>query len=480
MRNVLALVTCVVCVGCSSRSMEDVVWIPPPSPAVAGDGAAAGAPNARTEPSVEPIERKELITVNDAVREALEYNRTVRTADKGTEIAGTFEKERVADMMPNVGIHGGLTRRDRPPIAIFSGMPVQTGPRDVATFNATLTAPLFAFGRYINSLKAARLSRQQSEAERDTAESDVAAAVTAAAFAYLASKRAVGVALSNEEALLQQVNDAQAQLEAERVTRSAVLEAEVEWEAAKRERERFESLIKIQRMTLNQLLGRGANAKTDVVDDPNTQAPRWKLAALEEEALRQRAELRAARLEVEAAMRTLKAVTGGEWGELRGFVDWSTTDNSFVVFTDVTTVGLQLDVPLITGGGRGARIRRAELDVDIARLRMQDLVEQITTDVATSHREVQETYKDIAVAKRSIARTEESLRIQREKFAVGRATNREVLETTSLLSDARFAYVQALYSYNIALRELHRARGADPHAAPLPREAKKPQPAKAE
>ena len=468
MRTVSALVICVGCFGCSSPAANDDAWLPPPTPAVAEEMPKAESTDKPAIRKAQP--KKRLITVNEAVREALEYNRVVQGARKGTEIAETFERERIADMIPKVGVGGQYSRRDRAPIAIFSGMPVQTGPRDVSTLEVRLDTPLYAFGRYMNSLKAARLTRQQTEAQQNATESDIAAAVTAAAFDYLASGRAVGVARSNEEALLQQVNDARAQLEAERVTRSALLEAEVKWEAAKREREKFESIIPIRRMTLNQLLGRDAKADTDVVDDPNSSPPKWKLSVLQQQALERRAELRAARLEVESAMRTLKAVKGGEWGELRGFASWTTTDNQFVVYQEVSTVGVSLNVPLITGGARGARIRRAALDVDIARLRMRDLVEEITTDVTAAYREVDEAYKDIAVANRSIARSEESLRIQREKFAVGRATNQEVLITTSLLTDARFAYVRAVYSYNIALRELHRARGGEPNAIPLPRE----------
>ena len=75
---------------------------------------------------------------------------------------------------------------------------------------------------------------------------------------------------------------------------------------------------------------------------------------------------------------------------------------------------------------------------------------------------------DIAVARRSIEKAEESLRIQREKFATGRATSREVLESTALVTNTRFTHIRALYSYNIALRELHRVRGADPRQPPFP------------
>ncbi|MHC4819843.1 MAG: hypothetical protein ACYTF8_17495, partial [Planctomycetota bacterium] len=38
---------------------------------------------------------------------------------------------------------------------------------------------------------------------------------------------------------------------------------------------------------------------------------------------------------------------------------------------------------------------------------------------------------------------------------------------TSLLTNTRADYVNAVYTYNVALRGLHRARGADPRLGPF-------------
>ena len=78
-----------------------------------------------------------------------------------------------------------------------------------------------------------------------------------------------------------------------------------------------------------------------------------------------------------------------------------------------------------------------------------------------------ESYRDIGVASKSRAQATESLRIQQEKFRNGRATSQEVLISTSLLTNTRAAYVNAVYTYNVALRNLHRARGGDPQLGPF-------------
>jgi outer membrane protein TolC len=326
--------------------------------------------------------------------------------------------------------------------------------------------PIFAFGRYLNAYRASTLSRRQAEAFRATTEADIAAAVTAASFDLLENLRFIETAKADEEARAQTVRDAKALFEAQSVTRDAVLESEVDHDRARRQRERLESLTPVLRMRINLLLGRPADSPLEIVDAPETGAPRWDRATVVEEALTSRPELQAARLGVAAAKRSLQATRGGELAEVRGNLSWETDNSPFGDPKDTAAIAIVLDVPLFTAGGRAARIRRSRYAVDIEEVRLQELETRIPIEVADALREVEQAYQDINVARLSIERAEESLRIQREKFTNGRATSQEVLISTSLLTDARFAYNRAVYAYNVALRDLHRARGADPRRTP--------------
>ncbi len=409
------------------------------------------------------------LTVEQAVAEALTYNRSVQSARLAAAIGVENEKEARAALLPSLRLGASYNRVDEPPSVNSPdlGGSFTAGPREVFGMSLDLGFPIYGFGRYLNGYRAARLTRRSAEVTALAAESDMGAAVTAAAFDLLEGKRAIGVARANEASLDQQVKDAEALLAVGRVTRSAKLEAEVLRDQARREREKLESAIPILRKRLNTLMGRPVDTATQVVDAPVTAAPPWQLEALETEAMDLRPELRAARLDVEAAKRSAQAAVGRELPELRGNVNFATDNSPFGSPSDQTTLRLTLDVPLFTGGARYARIRRARRQTDLAKLALRDLEANVRTEVAIVFRNVTESYRDIAVARLNIERAEESLRIQREKFRNGRATSREVLESTALLTDSNFAYVRALYTYNVALRDLHRARGADPRANPM-------------
>jgi len=434
-----------------------------PAPAESPAEEAAGPSEAAEE-----FHRAPRITISDAVAEALAYNRTVKQAELFTRIGVTFEKEARSALIPQIGGQVGYQAVNEARVIQSPGLPaIQIGVDQIWTGALTMSFPVFAFGRHINTYKAAVLSRQQAEADSDATESDIAAAVTAAAFDVLEAQANIDVALSNEKALWQQVEDARARYEAETVTKEAVLEAEVQHAQAKRLREKLQSSVPILLMRLNLILGRPAHAGTEVVDDPDTREPIWKLESLEQEALTQRAELRSAELEVAAAERTVKATIGRELGEVRGTLSWDVTDNTIQQPQDQLTLFLGFQIPIFTGGARSARIRRSRYELGISQLQLRDLHTQIRTEVATAYRDVMESYRDIGVASKSRAQATESLRIQQEKFRNGRATSQEVLISTSLLTNTRAAYVTAIYTYNVALRGLHRARGADPRLGPF-------------
>jgi outer membrane protein len=412
--------------------------------------------------------RPTVLTVEEVVVEALQANRSVLQARLDSMIGLTSQNESFSRLLPQIFWRGSFTAQDKAQGFIIPGTGAfASSPEEVLQQNFTMEFPIYGFGRWANDYRASRLRAQQMDAVREATESDIAAAVTAAAFDLLTVQRGIAVAFDQERAFERQMRDSQALLDAGRATKDAVLDATVEFEAARRDREKLQSLVPVSRMFLNQLLGRPPHDPIEIVDAPSTAAPTWRAEEIEARALAQRAEIRAARLAVAAADKDVKAAVARELPELRGAVNWFDTDNPFII-DQIWSFQLNLDVPIFTGGARFARMRRARYNAEKTRVQLRDLEDQIRTEVAQTYREVVEQYRDLAVAARSIERAEESLRIQSEKFNQGRATSREVLLATAQQSQTKIAYVRALYAYNIALRDLHRVSGADPRIAPRP------------
>lgn len=462
------LLAAAVLAACASGRDDLAAWAPQdPAPEAPSEPLEEAVPGETVpgEAGAGPL-RQEL-TISAAVAEALAHNRAVQQARLNVAIGIDNTQEARSALFPQLSVLGSYDAVDKPRQIVTGGGAITTAPYNTWGFAAVVDFPVFAFGRHMNTWRAAKLAQQSAESLQRAIESDTAAAVTAAAFDVLETIQAIDVARSNEEALAQQVKDAQAQLSAGSATKVAVLEASVEYDVAKRQREKLESLVPVRKMALNKLLGRPASGPIEVADEPTLRAPIWQLGPLVEEALDRRPEIRAARLDVAAAERTLQATIGGELGEIRGSVVWDTDDNPFRAPSDQLNLGVTYEVPVFTAGARSARVRRARHQLESTAIVVRDLEANVRTEVAEAYRTAVENYRDIAVARSAVERQEESVRIQREKFQNGRATSREVLDSVALLRNARFELVNATYSYNIALRELVRARGADPREDPF-------------
>ena len=443
------------CIGCSGQSMFASAEPPPATYLKPG-----------TAPELRAAQQPERITVIDAVTEALVQNRLVVSSRVQAAIASTNRREALSAMIPQVFLNGEYRYQNKISSVPTPSGPIVTGVKE--QWNGTITAsmPLFAFGRYLNTYRATKLSEGAAVAQQEVTEADIANTVTAAAFDLLETLRQIEVARFNEEALGRQVQDSQALLDAGRVTKASLLESQVQYDVAVRDREKLESIVPIRRIVLNSLLGRPVDGPIEVIDQSVTEEPTWTRAMVEREALSSRPELRAADLELAASQKRYKAAVAAELPEFRGALSYSRTDNPFQNPQDPIIARFTFDVPIFQGGGEFARIQRSRYQVDLARIQRRDLEDVVRREVAEAHRRVTETYADIAVAKRSEERQAEALRIRREEQANGKATTREVLDTINTLNAAKFAFVRSIYDYNIALRELHRARGGDPRLVP--------------
>jgi outer membrane protein TolC len=74
---------------------------------------------------------------------------------------------------------------------------------------------------------------------------------------------------------------------------------------------------------------------------------------------------------------------------------------------------------------------------------------------------LKEAEKRIEVTRKIISQAKENFRIVQERYREGRATNTEVLDAQTLLSEARTRYFQSLYNYDLARAKLKRATGME-------------------
>ena len=184
--------------------------------------------------------------------------------------------------------------------------------------------------------------------------------------------------------------------------------------------------------------------------------------SLRQRALDRRPDLIALRHEVRAR----REAVGVAESRLGPTVDLKANYRGVTGIDDGTTlddgaVFLALRFPLYEGGVFRAARRR-----DLARLRavefdLQDAERRVLTDVQSAVLDLNAAGPRIEAARRAVQQAEESLRVEREKFAQGRGTSNDLLLAEQALLRARTKLAASLSDSQIAHAELIFAIGED-------------------
>lgn len=121
--------------------------------------------------------------------------------------------------------------------------------------------------------------------------------------------------------------------------------------------------------------------------------------------------------------------------------------------------GLNFEYPIFNRDAR-AQHRRAILRKDQGEMALDNLKQLVELDVRNAYIEVNRTKEQISASSATRKFDEEKLRIETEKFRVGKSTNFLVAQAQRDLLISRIAEVQALTNYLKALIDLYRLDGS--------------------
>lgn len=145
---------------------------------------------------------------------------------------------------------------------------------------------------------------------------------------------------------------------------------------------------------------------------------------------------------------------------------WSSMSNGSPVknfrWTPYSVVGLSLNIPLFTGGGRYSRIKQAQVQVDEMKWQRENLVRSLTTQVDLATDNIKMSIEQIASASESVKQAVRAHDIMEKSFAIGAASYLELRDAELALTSARLSYYQAIYNLKVAQSGLELLLGNAP------------------
>ncbi|MEM1177376.1 MAG: TolC family protein [Acidobacteriota bacterium] len=412
-----------------------------------------------------------MLSLRDAVHEALETNLSAAVAQRDLEIAEQDTAIARGALLPQAG--GGLswTRQDRD----LAG----TGP--TRTLDAALTLSQSIYSESLRSnFRVTALSEAAESLDRDATELDVIEAVALTYLRLLVAKTERDIQLDNLNLTRANLDRARFRADVGSANRSEVLRFEAELGTDRQSITAAVAAYERLRFELNRVLRRpvgdelsteelGIDAVELVADERlgellNSPDGVDKLATfMAQESLRNSPELSALDTRIEAQERLLLAAKRRRYvpsidavSRLNHIVD----DGGALVDTDFDedwSVGVELTWSLFEGGGIAAQKKQAALQVDQLELTRQQTADAIEADARARLVEAASTRLNITFANASAEAAGQTLELVTDAYARGSAGYIDLIDAQNTFLNARLAAANAVYQHLQDVVELQRS-----------------------
>ncbi|MBE7558447.1 TolC family protein [bacterium] len=329
--------------------------------------------------------------------------------------------------------------------------------------------PLYTGGRLTSEVRAAELLSQAGRYRLGRTREELVFNVTSVFYSILAQEKVIESLVFSQQALqshLARVNDL---IDAQKAARVDRLRTAVRLSDVEQKRVREENTLAIQHRVLANLLGiETATGSLEIEGELENAAlsvatPETGIA----EALSQRADYLAARRELEAQARRVDAARAGHAPTVGLFASyggrWAVDPTDHPAGTDdaedVGQIGVDIQVPLYQGGRIEARVNEERARLGAAQERLRKLELQVRLEVETALANLSSARERVRTLQSAIDQARESLRIEEEKYAVGKGAIVDVLDAQAALLLAETNYYQALADLSVARAQLELAMG---------------------
>ena len=214
-----------------------------------------------------------------------------------------------------------------------------------------------------------------------------------------------------------------------------------------------------QKITLARLTGLPPRDQYEISNTISySPAPSISLDDAIKQALDQRADLKAAEVQVTAAERALAAARAERLPSGSLSADYGDIGSPSQL-RPTYTVAATLSIPIWNGGRTAGDIEQAQAALAQRRAELEDTKSQVESDVRNAYLDVQAAANQVEVAQQNLDVNHETLGQTQVKFETGVSTNVDVVQSQESVSSAQLDYIDSIFAHNLAKLSLARAMG---------------------
>lgn len=431
------------------------------NPTISVSGAYSGSTNGS---ATIPFSGK--LSLAEAIRRGLAYNLGAVGMNQALrQVRGQAKTARSA-LLPNVSADVADTEETFNLRSIgfsftFPGfaLPTVVGPFNVLDVRARLSQSIGDFTA-INNYRAAQQLVRASDFSAKDAQDLVVLAVAGSYLQVIAATARVDAARTDLETANSLNRRTILQLEFGKAAQIDVNRSRVE---VLLEQERLITLqndLAKQKIALARLTGLPPQDQYEISNSISyAAAPPISLDDALKQAREQRADLKAAEIQVTASERALAAARAERLPSGSVSADYGDIGPPSQLRPTYTVVAT-LSVPIWNGGRTAGDIGQAEAALAQRRAELEDTRSQVEGEVRTAYLDVVAAANQVEVAQQNLDVNHQTLGQTRDRYETGVSSNVEVVQSQQSVSGAQLDYIDSIFAHNLAKLSLARAMGA--------------------
>ncbi|HET6555148.1 MAG TPA: TolC family outer membrane protein [Dyella sp.] len=403
----------------------------------------------------------------DAYREA-RANDPVLSQAQATRLAtGENVTQARAVMLPQLNGSFGVTQQSTGS-NLSNGTIQGQGHSRTRSLSATLDQSIVDLSQWAN-LSAAHSQASSQDATYEAALQTLYVRVTAAYFSVLTSQDAMVFAKANEDAYKEAYDQADQRFKVGLSAVTDVYQAKSYYELAKAQTIAAQNTLNDAKEALTQITGKPVTDLKKLREDlPLTAPTPADPDAWVQSALKTNATIQAGQYSVQAAEHTIDAARAGHLPTLSASVSrgkdttWFENGSSNIRGNGEygTTVGLQVNIPIFSGGATQSRVRQSIYQRDEAQDTLESTRRQVVRDTLNFYRSVLAGISQVEANKASVDSGQKALEATRAGFDVGTQTMLNVLNAIQTLTQAESSYSQSRHQLVLDQLQLRQSAGS--------------------
>jgi outer membrane protein TolC len=405
------------------------------------------------------------MTIDQAIKQAIDHNPLIEQASQAVNSASARVEQSRSGYYPTSDVDVAYTHLSPVSQMAFPGMgEFQLFPANNYDGHISVKETIYDFGKTSASMDVSQSGIATASTNIDIIKTNIAYQTIQAFYAILFLEKSIGVQDEQMEALSRHQEDTRKKILAGTATVFDTLTTRVRITSIQNKKFDLQNDLQKREATLRRLLGLQPGSEIHLQGEFNTIPVAVSSDSLIASANQRRLELKEAHQEVAMAELKEKLVSLNDMPSLKVNAQYGLKNGLFPdmdVLRGNWVLGLDAKIPVFNG----YLTRNQEEEMKAAKLgteaRTRDLERMIMNEVLQAISDVQTNEKKIATSTSQIEQATEALNLANLRYKDGVATNLDVIDAETNLSQAELSRLDAMYNYVLSRYALDKAVGEE-------------------